>query len=224
MDEENIMKEKEICFIMCSNNAMYRDEALFYIHHLHIPEGYTIDVRVVEDASSITSGYNRAMRESGAKYKVYLHQDTFLINKDMLGEALDIFQKDKQIGMLGVIGTPKMPSSGVMWEADRYGLLYDRHVRETWLFNIPVEAEFMEMEAIDGLFMMTQYDVPWREDLFCRWDFYDASQSMEFIRHGYKVVVPRMKKVWCVHDCGFLNLKNYKKEQRKYVKEYLGEK
>ena len=30
-----------------------------------------------------------------------------------------------------------------------------------------------EVEGVDGLLMATQYDIPWREDLFDGWDFYD---------------------------------------------------
>ena len=79
------------------------------------------------------------------------------------------------------------------------------------------------MEAIDGFLMATQYDIPWREDLFDKWDFYDASQSMEFIRHGYKVVIPKMEEPWCLHDCGYLNMDHYEEEREKYVKEYLAD-
>ena len=38
--------------------------------------------------------------------------------------------------------------------------------------------------------MATQYDVPWREDLFDGFDFYDVSQSFEFRKAGYTVGVP----------------------------------
>lgn len=77
------------------------------------------------------------------------------------------------------------------------------------------------MEAIDGFIMITQYDIAWREDIFDHWDFYDCSQSMEFIRKGYKVVVPAMQKPWCVHDCGFVNLAGYEEERLKFLKEYI---
>lgn len=78
----------------------------------------------------------------------------------------------------------------------------------------------MCVEAIDGLLMATQYDIPWREDLFDKWDFYDVSQTQEFIRKGYKVVVPNTGKPWVIHDDGFVNLKNYYEERKKFVKEY----
>lgn len=216
------MDDKKICFIMCSNNKLYREECLYYISKLSIPEGYRIEMQIIEDAHSMTSGYNIAMRQSDAKYKIYLHQDTFLINPHILCEALNVFEKDERIGMLGIIGTPKLSDSGIMWETEEYGGVYNRNVREITLLGRSIKDDFVQVEAIDGLFMMTQYDLPWREDLFDKWDMYDASQSQEFIRHGYKVVVPRMKSPWCLHDCGFLNLQNYARERRKFLKEYRG--
>lgn len=221
------MNEKEICFIMCTNNPLYAEECMHYIRHLSVPEGYGIDILTVEDARSMTSGYNEAMQCSQAEYKVYLHHDTFIINKNFIQECLDIFRKDTQIGMIGNIGVHKMPVSGVMWDSDRYGMLYEQHNYETQLLANRIEnvtdKEYLEVEAIDGFIMITRYDIPWREDLFDKWDFYDASQSMEFIRHGYKVVVPKMEMPWCVHDCGFINLGNYEEERRKFVQEYLSD-
>ena len=68
--------------------------------------------------------------------------------------------------------------------------------------------------------MATQHDVPWREDLFQKWDFYDVSQSMEFRRRGYQVVVPYMEKPWCIHDDGILNLEHYYGEMDIFREEY----
>lgn len=212
---------QEICFIICTNNPVYAEECVYYIHHLIVPEGYHIDVLTVEDARSMTSGYNEAMRCSRAKYKVYLHHDTFIVYPHFLQELLRIFQSDEKIGMIGVIGTPQIPENGIMWDGKRYGMIYEQHIYETVMLSNPCSQPLEEVEAIDGLLMAAQYDIPWREDLFDQWDFYDCSQSMEFIRHGYKVVVPKTEMPWCVHDCGFLNLENYDEERQKFVAEYL---
>lgn len=213
----------EICFIICTNNRTYAEECIYYINQLTVPEGCRIDILTVEKAHSLTSGYNEAMQYSHAKYKVYLHHDTFIIYPDFIKECLNLFRENPQIGMIGNIGVKAMPASGVMWDADRYGMLYEQHIYETELLanDIPPGLAYLEVDAIDGFLMVTQYDIPWREDLFTKWDFYDCSQSMEFIRNGYKVAVPAMKKPWCVHDCGFINLKDYDEEREKFVKEYL---
>ena len=217
------MNDRMFCFIICSNDQIYAQECLYYINQLNVPEGYEVDVLTIEDADSMTSGYNEGMNYSNAKYKVYLHQDVFIINRDFIQDCLRIFQSDERIGMIGNVGVEKMPLTGVMWDVERCGMVYEQHNYETVILSNDIrnEKDHMEVEAIDGFLMVTQYDVPWREDLFDNWDFYDASQSMEFIRQGYKVVIPRMNEPWCVHDCGFVNLGNYEEERRKFVKEYI---
>ena len=219
------MNDRMFCFIICSNDQLYTQECLYYINHLNVPEGYEVDVLTIEDAHSMTAGYNEGMRYSDAKYKVYLHQDVFILNRDFIQNCLCIFQSDERIGMIGNVGVEKLPASGVMWHTERYGKLYEyRNYRTVRCSNdIRNDKDYMEVEVIDGFIMVTQYDIPWREDLFDKWDFYDISQSMEFIRHGYKVVVPHMDEPWCLHDCGFVNFANYEEERQKFVKEYQGE-
>ena len=58
---KKFLNEKEICFIMCTNNQVYMEEALYYITHLNVPEGYEISFLAVEDAKSMTAGYNEGM-------------------------------------------------------------------------------------------------------------------------------------------------------------------
>lgn len=217
------MNDRMFCFIICSNDSLYTQECLYYINQLNVPAGYGIDVLTIEDAHSMTAGYNEGMHYSEAKYKVYLHQDVFIINRDFMQDCLNIFLRDEKIGMIGNVGAKKLHETGVMWKGERCGKLYEHHVFETTLYSgdDEITGDYAEVEVIDGFLMVTQYDIEWREDLFDKWDFYDCSQSMEFIRHGYKVVVPHMDEPWCVHDCGFINKENYEPERLKFVAEYL---
>ena len=186
------MNEKEICFIMCTNNQKYMEEAVYYISHLNVPEGYEISFLAVEDAKSMTAGYNEGMNASNAKYKIYLHQDVFIVYPGFLQSVLDIFKSDETIGMIGMVGAPKMSVNGVMWNDYRQGALYgvspERVKKDSYKYRIT--DGLYEVEAIDGLMMITSADLYWRQDLFDGWDFYDVSQSLEFNRKGYKVVVP----------------------------------
>lgn len=214
------MDSKKICFIMCVNNQEYADEAMYFINRLIVLEGYTIDVLTVEAASSMTSGYNEAMQASDAKYKVYLHQDVMIVERNFISKILDIFSNEK-IGMLGMAGAISLDDSKVMWNSKRVGSIYNGNAygMKEWLIG-KVDAAYQSVEAIDGLLMATQYDISWREDIFKRWDFYDVSQSFEFRKAGYEVVVPRMDKPWCIHDGGFMNLKYYYEERNKFIGEY----
>lgn len=213
------MDEKTVCFIVCVNEPRYYEECKKYIRQLLVPEGYQVEVIAVYDAKSMTAGYNKAMRASNAKYKVYLHQDVFIICPDFIKIMLQKFQTTKA-GMLGVIGCIKLPNSGIMWETERVGNV------DTILFGKRNHLCNQEkgidktVEAIDGLLMITQYDVPWREDLFDNWDFYDISQCKEFQRAGYKVIVPYMERPWCIHDDGILSLENYNADRQIFLKEY----
>lgn len=59
-------------------------------------------------------------------------------------------------------------------------------LEKPWLMLFGAAAQFgifyQNVDAVDGLLMMTQYDLPWRDDLFSDFDFYDVSQAFEFRR------------------------------------------
>lgn len=220
------MNNQKICFIMCVNDWQFAGEALYYINRLRIPEGYGTDVITVEEADCMAEGYQAAMEQSDAGYKVYLHQDVMIINRDFLQDCIDVFRMDEGIGMLGLVGSTGLPEDGVAWNNQkRCGMLYGNNVvtANITTFPVPVRDGYREVEMVDGLLMMTSKDVPWRTDLFRGWDFYDVSQCMEMRRAGYKVVVPRQEKPWAVHDDGFLNMKEYKNWQKVFLKEYQTE-
>lgn len=215
------MNENKICFILCSNHELYENECLYYIKRLHIPDGFEIDIKIVKGAVSMTSGYNQAMKESDAKYKVYLHQDVFIVNQNFIPDILTLFRQ-KEIGMIGMVGNTEVSESAVMWYGKRVGMLHSNSVyfADSYLFGEVKEA-YQPVEAVDGLLMATQYDILWREDLFSGWDFYDMSQSFEFRKRGYSVVVPKTEKPWCVHDDGILNLGKYYQQRKIFLKEYM---
>jgi hypothetical protein len=214
---------KKICFITCVNDEDWYSEALLYMQHLHLPEGMQAEYRAIRGAVSMASGYNEGMRQSEAQYKVYLHQDTLVVNPYFIEDLLKIFA-DKTVGLLGVIGCRSLPRSGIWWDGMRtYGRVLHACEAESVVDTICIQPKelFMEVESVDGLILATQYDIFWREDLFTGWHFYDTSQCREFARRGYKVAVPRQKDFWCIHCPKEKPLApSYKKYQRIFLKEY----
>lgn len=216
--------DKKICFVICYNNERYLSECLLYINNLNIPEGYIIENINIKGAKSMTSGYQKAMISTDAKYIVYLHQDVFILEKDFLKRTIDILNTDKSIGMIGMVGTEKLPESAVMWQSkERVGLIRSSIIETVDdYFDKKMQIPYTEVEAVDGLLLMTdRHDINWRTDLFDGWDFYDVSQATEYRKKGYKVVVPYQEKPWVLHDCGFLNMTDYEKYRKVYVNEYL---
>lgn len=213
------MDDKSIAFITCVNDDTMYEESMLYIDKLIIPKGYKIEKIDIRESKSITSAYNEAIWRSKSKYKIYLHQDTLIINKEFLIDILNIFSKDEKIGLLGVIGTKSIPSNGIWWESGSCcGKVYDSSIGRIRLIDYPKNNEnnneYTEVKAIDGIIMITQYDVKWNEEIFKGWHFYDLSQSVEFSKAGYKIVIPKQNNPWCLHACGIANVKNGYEEYR----------
>lgn len=222
-----IPPEQKIAFITCVNKEDWYGECQLYINNLKVPEGMKVELIPVRGAKSMCHGYNMGMKLTDAKYKVYIHQDTFIANKNFIGDLLNVF-KDKAIGALGVIGARKLPKSGIWWDGLRtVGRVLHACEAESVVDSTcrDIDGAYVDVEAVDGLLFATQVDLPWREDLFNGWHFYEIAQSMEMWRHGYKVVVPQQEDdFWCIHCPKEKPLDpSYKKYQKIFLKEYGGE-
>ncbi len=222
-----MLDDKKIAFITCVNSDWWYSECLLYLKHLQIPEGMSAEFIPVRDAKSMTSGYNSAMKKSDAKYKIYLHQDTLVVNKNLVADLLKIFA-DASIGVVGMIGCVNLPKTGVWWDGLRtYGRVLHACEPESVVDSECMEPEglFEEVESVDGLFLATQYDLPWREDLFDGWHLYDTSLCKENQRVGRKVVVPNQSAdFWCIHCPKEKSLDPaYRKYQKIFLREYGAE-
>lgn len=218
------MNDKKFCFIICTNDDVYLEECIHFLNHLIIPEGYEIDLITISEATSMTQGYAQGMHSSDAKYKIYMHQDVFIINKYILYDLLDIFQSDNQIGLIGMVGSERIPETGMMWHVDRVGNLYTSSTEIDKLHNYRYSFQkdsYKQVSLVDGLFMATSQDLSWDIDNLTGWDFYDVCQSMNFLLNNYKVVVPVQTSPWCIHDDKkVLNLFNYDKYRQFFIKKY----
>lgn len=214
------LNEAKIAFIICTNDNQELQECLFYLNNLDVPEGYNVEIITVMDASSMASGYNEGMDSSDAKYKVYLHQDVFILNKNFLRDILAIFKEDTNIGMVGCIGCRKMPDNAnaiTAWNIGR--ILHNSIPNELVKFQDETKVT-TEADAVDGCLIATQYDVPWREDIFDGWDFYDISQCYEFHRIGKKVVLPYQDVSWIYHDNSYSKMVSYDYYRKCFINEY----
>lgn len=193
------------------------------MQQLHVPDGFSTDLLTIAEAPSMTEGYQAAMEESDAKYKIYMHQDVFILYPYFLDSLIEIFRVYRRIGMVGMVGTPVFPPDYMMWSDGQVGNLYERKSADCdyGSYRYDLNHDLYLVDAIDGLLMATAYDLPWRTDLLDGWDFYDVSQSFEFRKAGYKIAVPDQRCPWCLHDDGMiLNLWNYDRYRRICMEEY----
>lgn len=210
------MNEKKIDFIICTNDSRQFAEACLYINHLEIPQGYEVSILEIREAVSIFAGYNEGMNASDARYKVYMHHDVRIIDRNFLYVMLDRFQ-NPEIGMLGAVGSTFLKVQPWGWDA---GAIVETTVVDTHCVHFAELEMDREVKQIDGLLMATQYDLPWREDWFGGWDIYDRSQCCEFLKAGYKILVPMQVQPLCLHDCGVLDLSNYSQAHEAFVRHY----
>ncbi|GLI08708.1 glycosyl transferase family 2 [Paenibacillus tyrfis] len=198
------MNENKVCFITCYNDEVLYQECLKYIHTLKIPEGFEIETLGIVGAESMAAGYNKAMQSSDAKYKVYLHQDTFIVNKDFMYDVVGIFKENPQVGILGMVGAEYLPTNGVWKDSKlKYGKVYENvmgHLEKIEFNSQP--SDYKSVIALDGLLLITQYDLAWKEDLFSGWHLCDLSQCLEFSQAGFEVGVVNQEQPWCIHDGG----------------------
>lgn len=217
------LNPQKVAFISCVSDEEWYSESLLYQKQLKIPEGMSAEFIPVVGAPSMCAGYNTGMAKSDAKYKIYLHQDVLTVNKNLIEDILRIF-RDESIGLIGVIGARSLPATGVWWDSLRVvGRVLHACEPESIMESVNQDEEkrLSEVEAVDGLLMMTQYDIPWREDIFTDWHLYDTSQCKEFARAGLRTVVPYQEEFWAIHCPKEKQLApNYRREQRAFLREY----
>lgn len=217
-----LIDEKTILFVTCVNDHNLYKQSIENIKGLHVPDGYSVDFFPIYNARSMAAGYNLAL-QSSAKYKVYLHQDVIILNSIFIHDVLQLFQKNNNLGLLGLVGSKQLLKNGSWWEEDE---LFGKVImnNRTRVFGEVLEP-FESVQVVDGFLMVTQYDVPWREELFQGFHFYDVSQSLEFIRKGYEVGIPKQIKPWCNHLDSDVHVAirsdEYKKYKEVFFRNYL---
>ncbi len=219
------MNENQIAFIICADNVQYYNECVRYINELEVPEQFTTDIICIQEADNMIQGYRAGMQASDAKYKVYLRQDVFILNRSFLHDTLQIFQQDENIGLIGMVGCSKLPEDAnciSCWDIGSMEIFNGRTLEDDFKFRKP-NQKYEAVMAVQGTIMATQYDIGWQEELekvLDGWYFYDIALSLNMFNNGYKVVVPEQKTPWCYHIKQWEDLKEYTRLRFKMIERY----
>lgn len=220
-----MVEERSVCFITCVDQEELYAKCLWHVHQQNVPDGWSVKTIALRGCRSMTTCYNQALMGAQAKYKIYLHQDVWIVEPDFLARALSLLERFPDLGLIGVVGARTLPPSGVWWESgDRVGKVIALWPAEELLdFGEPVGA-FADVAALDGLLLMTQNDVTWDERLD-GFHFYDTSQCLRFRQQGYKVgVLPSGEKPMVVHACGNeFDLQAYGRARDRFLELYAAE-
>lgn len=193
------MSDRTFLFVTCVNDEVLYSICLHHIEQLEVPNGYKVEFLAIRDAKSMTEGYNRALKH-GAKYKIYLHQDAFILYNQFLHKILTLFQSNPQLGLLGMTGCIGRQKDGNWCKGFMVGKMVAFQSEQIREFNYKeVNTPFEQVDLLDGYIMITQYDVPWNEDVFDGFHLYDSSACVEFIKRGYIVGIPKQDEYWTMH-------------------------
>lgn len=219
--------ENKIAIIFCTNDHAYESECTAYLRRLRIPEGKRLVIIEVWNAPGMAAGYNAAMRSTDAKYKLYIHHDTFLLEQDILVKLVNTFATKDSLGMIGIFGSTNLQDSALWyrscWEESRLNLYQDAVLEIHRSVSEKAQGTMDAAEAIDGVFIATSKDVYWREDLFDGWHFYDISQGYEFRKCGYETTFYIDSKVWALHETTMKKdpRDTYEKYRKIFQREYM---
>lgn len=217
---EGRLNSEKIAFIMCVNDEAAFDEAVLYLQHLYVPEGMEAEIIPIRGATSMCGGYEQGRQASDAKYKVYLHQDVQVIRKNIVDELLAVF-RNPGVGVIGLAGCEKLPPHGIWWNGEGTHNMVAHALWPEHIGMVDKMVPYCQVQAADGVFLATQYDIPWRQDLLKGWHFYDIAQCLDYRHQGYEVVLPRQDEPWIIHQTQHTKVgEDYYREQEIFLQTY----
>ncbi len=208
--------------LFCSNDVLYEEECFRYIKCLHLSENIKMKAFSIWDAPSMAAGYNFAIKKIPASYRLYIHQDSFLLDLDIVTKMTKVFHDNPKIGMLGISGSTSLGMHGHWYEEETENL--SMNLYQDAILNIlksvsegnreAKEPSSMAAFAMDGYFLATAYDFPWRADLFDHWHYYDISQCHEFRANGYETCFLLTNEIVLLHE------NTLRKEEKDFYENY----
>ena len=192
------MNEKGIAILVWKRNEEHYANCIEGLRQLQYPAGYEVQVYTLTDQDTFTKQCSSVLAESDAKYKIYLSDEMRITALTFVQDMLNIFA-DGTIGMIGFFGSTELPlSANIMDAPHKYGSVFmpADGALEEMRFGEGTADVIAYVRAILPSLFVTQYDVPWDANYTGQYYAVQA-QCREFVRHGYRVVVPIVETPFC---------------------------
>ena len=179
---------EKIAIIIHKTAEHYCKQLIESLENLNVPDDYDVEVLPVEGDERFLV-YNDTMKKSDAKYKIYIDEKISVLDKNILTKIVETFKSDEKIGVIGLSGAINLSTHGICLDSmNRCGKVFMGNDKKETSWK-DIDGDYCEVEAVDGWFIATQYDLDWQHELFHGNYFGEAAQCLEFRRAGYKVVV-----------------------------------
>lgn len=185
-----------ISIIICSRTNSIPDRLL---QNLQKTTGIDYELIVIDNSDnkySIFEAYNSGIVKSSNEILCFIHDDIEIITQNWGEILIEVFNKNKKIGLIGIAGAKsktKMPSA--WWDSSQQNLsmnivqLFNDGRKVHWNKGFD-NTTLEEVVAIDGVFMAAKKTngISFNSELK-GFHNYDLNLSFEYLRNGYSVVV-----------------------------------
>ena len=187
-----------ISLIICSRSKTLSSG---FLENLQNTVGVNYELIVIDNSQnnySIFEAYNLGIKKSKTDYLCFIHDDVSFHTSNWGTIVLDIFKKDKNLGLIGVAGAKvktKMPSP--WWNCkEKYQVInIIQHHKNGEIENTEIGFDTnteQEVTVIDGVFMALRKSTNASfNNVINGFHNYDLNLSLECKRRGFKVVVTK---------------------------------
>ncbi|SDR69153.1 glycosyltransferase [Christiangramia echinicola] len=187
---------KGISIVICSRNGQItRDLNNNVLNTI----GCDFELVIINNSGnkySIFEAYNLGVKKSKYEFIVFLHDDILIHTSNWGKILLNIFDQNREVGLIGVAGSRIKTSIPTAWweHEESYLLLNILQHEEDKKANISRKgfktANVEDVVIIDGVFMAFRKikDIAFNEDLK-GFHNYDVNISLETLKKGYRVIV-----------------------------------
>ena len=182
----------KLAIIVARNDEKEFGELVASLQQLDIPDDMNVELITVVEYRTRAAACAYAMKNSDAKYKIYMREDCRIADKTLLTRIVDTFKSHADIGLIGLSGTRVIPTHlDCLSAKKRAGIV---NIKGDGIRRWQNNGDLTEVMAVDEYFLATQYDFPWDEDLLSS-DFLSfLAQGISLCQHGYKIAVLPQKK------------------------------
>ena len=168
-----------------------------FINYLRKSSGYKkihVIEKINDGSKSLSETYNEILNESKTDIVVLCHDDIYFDTSAWYNKLIKHFEKT-DFGIIGLAGTPYLPSSGRWWESPRkmVGIVNHEHNGKKWesKYSESFENNVFQTIIVDGVFIALhkkRLKKNFNEE-FKGFHFYDIPFCLENHIEGVKVGV-----------------------------------
>ena len=178
-----------ISVIICSRSGTITEDLK---QNIASTIGCAYELIVVKGGNSIFKAYNEGVSQSSYPLLCFIHEDVLFLNQGWGNELASVLKKNKA-GLVGLAGSTyksEIPSPWWLINPADYDVNFVKQVMHKVNPGLTDPAFEKEVLVIDGVFIGCQKElllkIPFDENHYDGFHFYDLDISLHFFYSGYK--------------------------------------